>query len=130
MLNITARLHRAFGSIAASFEAEMVRGAPVVTGNLANTITAEARCHGHSATIVITMADYGVFIDQGTGIFGKHKRPIVPRTAKALLTPYGPRKSIKGMEARPWIDKSLNQVIRSGEIEDEIARAFDIGNTI
>ncbi len=60
---------------------------------------------------------YGIFVHDGTGIYGPRKSPIVPRTAPYLKFTIGERtfrlKSVKGQEAQPFIDQAYEIVNRT-----------------
>lgn len=57
---------------------------------------------------------YGIFVHDGTGIYGPHKSPIVPRTAPYLKFTIGERtfrlRSVKGQEAQPFIKRAFEIV--------------------
>lgn len=54
---------------------------------------------------------YGIFVHDGTGIYGPRKSPIVPRTAPYLKFTIGDRhfrlRSVKGQEAQPFMDEAF-----------------------
>ncbi len=79
---------------------------PVVTSNLVNSATDEISEDGNKGVLRFT-AEYGRYVDEGTGIYGPKGEKITPKRAKALKTPYGPRKSIKGMRGRHFVDKGV-----------------------
>lgn len=123
--DIQRRLARAMRSFGKSVEAEVVKAAPNVTGNLRNSILNSAvHRRGDKYVIEISMVKYGRFVNEGTGIFGATKKRIFPVQSKALNTPYGPRKSIKGMEGRRFVEEGLSRVMRSGELVQIIEKAF------
>ncbi|MFR8440447.1 MAG: hypothetical protein ACLVCW_01660, partial [Campylobacter sp.] len=49
---------------------------------------------------------YAKFVHGGTGLYGAKKRKITPKKARALKTPYGYRKSIKGQKPNPYLLKA------------------------
>ncbi|GHV59026.1 hypothetical protein FACS1894103_1590 [Campylobacterota bacterium] len=65
-------------------------------------------------------APYAKWVHGGTGIYGQYKTPIVPKHKKALKTPYGIRKSVKGQKANPYLDKALDDYIGAGKLEQEL----------
>jgi len=54
---------------------------------------------------------YGIFVHDGTGIYGPRKSPIVPRTAPYLKFTIGDRtfrlRSVKGQEPQPFMDEAF-----------------------
>lgn len=79
---------------------------PTVTSNLRNQKAINISLDGDRGELVYTQ-EYGLFVNEGTGIFGPSGKPITPKKAKALKTPYGPRKSVKGMEGRHFVEKGM-----------------------
>ena len=67
---------------------------------------------GNSAKI-----PYASFVHQGTGMFGEHKKPIVPKKAKGLKTPYGYRKSVKGQKPNPYLNNALEDYMQLGGLD-------------
>ena len=63
---------------------------------------------------IYTTSGYGGHLEIGTGIYGPHKTPIVPKTKKALYWPGAahPVKSVKGRPATPYIRPSFDAVKR------------------
>ncbi len=121
---IEAGLIRAAGAV----EAEAVRETPVVSGNLADSIRKYVDMVRLRATIG-PQAKYAVFVNQGTGIYGPHKTPIVPTTKKALawvspmrignrwISGFMVRRSVKGQKANPFMARALKKIEpRLGEI--------------
>lgn len=57
---------------------------------------------------------YGIFVHDGTGIYGPRKSPIVPRTAPYLKFTIGDRtfrlKSVRGQEAQPFVTEAYRIV--------------------
>ena len=73
--------------------------APYKSGNLSRDIQV-IDISDKDTTIGNTQtAKYAKYIHSGTGLYGKRKRKIVPKKGKALKTPYGYRKSVKGIKA-------------------------------
>jgi hypothetical protein len=82
---------------------------PVRTSNLVNSETSEVSEDGTKGELKWT-APYGIYVVEGTGLYGPHKQKIVPRTAKALKTPWGPRKSIKGQQPNDFISRGVEKL--------------------
>ncbi len=63
---------------------------------------------------IFTTSGYGGFLEIGTGLFGPHKRRIVPKRKKALFWKGAahPVKSVKGRPATPYFRPSIQDVIR------------------
>jgi len=91
--------------------------APVVHGRLRGDITVFPQTTPTEIRVGNTsLIDYAVFVYYGTGIYGPEKKKIVPKTKKALKTPYGPRKSIKGQKPNPYLELALEDLGRSGKL--------------
>ena len=88
---------------------ELVQAAPVDTGLLKNTIKVDIK----DDEIIITMPEYSIYLEYGTGIFGPKRRPITPKEAKALKFSIGGKtvfaKSVKGMTPQPFIRPTFHQ---------------------
>lgn len=81
-----AREQMAKAMIAA--EAEVRRLVPVKTGHLRRSLTHTVQTHGSTIVgYVGTNVQYGLYLDQGTGLYGPKHQPIVPVKAKALRFP-------------------------------------------
>lgn len=80
--------------------------APIKTGALKRNIKV-IRVDARSVTIGNTAGvGYAKFVHEGTGLYGAKKRKITPKKARALKTPYGYRKSIKGQKPNPYLLKA------------------------
>lgn len=80
--------------------------APIKTGRLKRDIMV-VRVDARSVTIGNTAGvRYAKFVHGGTGLYGAKKRKITPKKARALKTPYGYRKSIKGQKPNPYLLKA------------------------
>ena len=82
------------------------------TGNTRRAIHGGADETDKGATIYLAHGSkVGWYMEEGTGIYGPHKRPIVPTEAQALHFSIGGAgifaKSIKGMPAQPIIDPTV-----------------------
>jgi hypothetical protein len=93
-------------TVAETAVAKIVPEVPVVTSNLVNSIATAMGVDGKSAVITVN-AEYGRYLVEGTGIYGPFKTPIVPKNKKALKTPYGPRKSVKGIRPNDFISRGV-----------------------
>lgn len=73
------------------------------TGTLQRSILTEIR---YPEAIVTVQEKYGLYLEQGTGIYGPNATPIVPKRAKALAFTAGGSlvfaKSSKGIKKRPF----------------------------
>ena len=94
---------------------------PVVTSNLVNSGTIDISENGRKG-ILRWLADYGRYVIEGTGLYGPHKQKIVPKNAKALKTPWGPRKSIKGQEPNDFITRGVEKLNPQEAFEDGMGR--------
>jgi len=123
--DIDVRLEKAAGRIGKNIQNALKPLTPMVTGSLRSTVAVGKPVRkGNVLEIEIAMADYGIWLNEGTGIFGKYKRRIFPKEKKALKTPFGVFKSVKGIEGRHFVEKAIEEVYRSGEMEEEIVKAF------
>ncbi|MEK6744290.1 MAG: hypothetical protein AABZ15_11790 [Nitrospirota bacterium] len=94
---------------------------PVKTSNLVNSGTIEISPDGRKG-VLRWLADYGRYVVEGTGLFGPFKRKIVPKNAKALKTPWGPRKSIKGQEPNDFITRGVEKLNPPEAFEEGMGR--------
>ena len=65
------------------FTSKSKQKAPRATGNLGRNIKYHVATDGNQAE-VYNKLDYALYQEEGTGIYGKHGSPIVPKRAKAL----------------------------------------------
>ncbi|MDR2152776.1 MAG: HK97 gp10 family phage protein [Helicobacteraceae bacterium] len=66
---------------------------------------------------------YAPHVHYGTGVYGKNKKPITPKNAKALKTPFGFRKSVKGQKPRPYLDDALKNYRDGGGLDRALKEA-------
>jgi HK97 gp10 family phage protein len=106
-------------------------GAPVKSGHLRKNITMDtSKLASFQVTIgTKTTVPYAEYVHEGTGVYGKHKTPIVPKKKKALKTPYGIKKNVKGQEPNPFLDRAAEKVIYGGGIK-EILEGKDVSGYI
>jgi len=107
--------------------------APKRTKDLANDITVfDDNLSNLSLSVGNTLLiDYAPYVHKGTGIYGAKKRRISPTKKKALKTPFGLRKSIKGQKAQPYLEDALQEVISSGQMDRMLGNyADDLGKDI
>lgn len=103
---------------------------PFVTGNLRKDIQV-IDVSPKSVTVGNTLkASYAKFVHYGTGIYGPKKRNITPKKARALKTPYGFKKSIKGQKANPYLKNAFNEYLKSGLKRATKSLAKEIGTKI
>ena len=104
--------------------------APIKTRNLQKDIQV-INVSSKSVTIGNTLkASYAKFVHNGTGIYGPEKRKITPKKARALKTPYGFKKSIKGQKANPYLENAFNEYVKSGLKRSTKSLAKEIGTKI
>lgn len=101
--------------------------APYVTGNLKRDIQVFDEYIGKGEVSVgnTLLAEYAPYVHEGTGIYGKYQRKITPKNGKAMKTPWGYRKSIKGQEAQPYLTDAVKNYIASGDFDKAISDAGD-----
>ena len=63
------------------------------------------------------LAKYAIYVHEGTGLYGKHKKRITPKNKKALKTPFGVFKSVAGQKAQPYLSDALNNYQRDGGLD-------------
>lgn len=85
---------------------------PVRTSNLTNSQTIEISADGTKGTLKWT-AEYGRYVVEGTGLYGPRKKKITPKNAKALKTPWGPRKSIKGQLPNDFVKRGIDPLLNA-----------------
>jgi len=97
-------------------EARAVKETPVRTSNLVNSITSHV-ARGGTQGVVRAVAKYAEYVHEGTGLYGPHKRVIVPTTKKALFWPGAahPVRSVKGMRPRPFFTLALKG-LKAGDL--------------
>jgi len=83
--------------------------APKRTGNLWRSITSVI--NGAKGVVRVT-AEYGIYVHEGTGIYGKHVHPIVPVRKQALFWEGAehPFRSVKGQRSNPFLLNALEQI--------------------
>lgn len=104
--------------------------APFKTGNLRKDIQV-INVSPKSVTIGNTLkASYAKFVHGGTGLYGPKKAKITPKKARALKTPYGFKKSIKGQKPNPYLENAFNEYVKSGLKRATNSLAKEIGTKI
>lgn len=91
--------------------------APRRTGTLKRSIHAQVSGAGGNLTGLVVqdagVAKYGVWVHNGTGIYGPNHSPIVPVNAKMLKFKIGGqtfyRRSVKGQKPNPFMLKAFEQ---------------------
>lgn len=138
--------------IAAFTRGQMVRNMPRKTGTTGRSL----QPHVQSATkATITGSPVAIWLDTGTGLYGPMHHVITPRAAQALAFHVGtfgrggslrlsgsPRKgaagagaslvivrSVKGMHARPYISRSIDEAAQKvgAEVGSTIVTAWNSG---
>lgn len=109
------------GTLAAllAIESHAVEEAPHATGNLVNAITVE-QAQGGGHVFVSGAAPYGVYVHEGTGIWGPNKKRIRPVNKKALFWPGAahPVASVAGQKPNPFLDRAAEKA------EPEVTEIF------
>ncbi|MFH2126403.1 MAG: hypothetical protein ABIK12_07785 [Pseudomonadota bacterium] len=104
--DFSERVRRGSLAVLLAIESVAVEEAPHATGNLVNAITVEeTRGGGH--VFVSGAAPYGVYVHEGTGIWGPNKKRIRPVNKKALFWPGAahPVASVAGQKPNPFMDR-------------------------
>jgi hypothetical protein len=83
------------------------QAAPERRGRLARGLRAVPGAGGHSVEVVSTVRSEDGYPYTGVTRLGHRKEWIVPRRKKALRTPWGPRRRVRGYKpAGDWADKA------------------------
>ena len=112
LLRVAHEIEAEAKEVAPKVEGDLARDIQVFMDNLANLEVSI----GNSKLI-----EYAPFVHGGTGLYGPKKKRITPREKKALKTPYGPRKSIAGQQAQPYLTDAAASILSSGKLD----RIFD-----
>lgn len=92
--------------------------APVVSANLKKDIQVfDDNIHNLEVEIGnTTLAPYAKHVHEGTGIYGKYKKRIIPKKKKALKTPFGIYKSVRGQKAQPYLLDAATQMLTNANL--------------
>ncbi len=118
---VTQEITRAMRQSTLTIEGEAKHRVPVKTGTLRRSIHSEVRPISRGVEgLVGTITQYAPYVEFGTGIYGPQKRPIVPRTKKALAwkSEGGEmiiRRSVRGMRPRPYLKPAFDAKLREVE---------------
>jgi hypothetical protein len=106
-------------NVLARAETKITPYVPVRTSNLVNSGVIDVSPDGSVGVLRYT-ADYGRFVNDGTGIFGPSGQKIVPKSKKALYWSGAkhPVKSVKGMEGRHFVEKGVADIDPQRDFED------------
>lgn len=101
--NAEPLVRAALTNSAQKVQQEARQRAPHRTGTLQRSIMPEI---DYPRAEVAVNEKYGIFIEEGTGVYGPNHSPITPRRAKVLAFTVGGSavftKMVKGMRARPF----------------------------
>jgi len=105
--SLPRRIYKALLLCTLYLEGKVEEEAPVVTGNLVNSISSYAVDRGASSYGVVALGSkYVAFVIEGTGIYGPRGTPIVPTRKKALAFFYHGLKvvvrSVRGQRPNPF----------------------------
>ena len=100
-------------------EGEAKKLCPVNTGRLRSSIgTTVTTLNGLPAARVGTDVEYARQIHDGTGIYGPHRTPVVPRRGKYLVFNIGGQtvfaRSVRGVKGRPFLTDALRKITGAG----------------
>lgn len=113
------------------------------TGNLGRTIAPGA--FSGSSALVVAKATYARYIEEGTGIYGPRKRPIVPKTKKVLAWRTGAvtlggrsrvkggrqiagwafARSVKGRKATPYLVPGAQDALKKNGLKDVVVELWN-----
>lgn len=90
-----------------------VENAPRKHGTLRRSITSEVSELSGKVIQRSSVAPYGMYAHDGTGIYGNHHSPIVPKSKKVLKFKIGNtifyRRSVKGQEGKFYMKKASEE---------------------
>ncbi|RLA75223.1 MAG: hypothetical protein DRG78_20715 [Epsilonproteobacteria bacterium] len=99
--------------IAFDLHREIILNTPIDTGRLRNSINIIKK--NDYEWEIGTNLEYALYVELGTGIFGKYKRPITPKRAKVLhwidrdTKKDVFAKKVRGQEGQFFFQKALNK---------------------
>ena len=89
---------------------EITRKHVIDTGNMKNSILTNLIYRGAE---VVSGVEYLPYQNDGTGIYGKYRTPIVPKQKKALVFDIAGktfiRKSVKGVKAKHFVEDAFDK---------------------
>lgn len=98
---------------AARTERQVVFEAPVDKGQLKQSTHSKFAINGLEAEVRPT-AKHAIWVHEGTGIYGKYKRPIQPKRARVLAWQGSGgmifARSVKGIKPNPFMDRAYKKV--------------------
>lgn len=117
-----ANFFKLLGRVGLGLVARAKRQAPVQRGDLKSDIQLfDQNIYNYEISVGNSrLVGYAVWVHEGTGVYGPSGKSIKPRRKKALKTPYGPRKSIKGQKAQPYFENALNEYVLKGGLDQAI----------
>lgn len=99
-------------NVTSHVQGEARRNAPHRTGNLQRHILKQIK---YPNAEVQVSESYGLYVEQGTGLYGPHKQRIKPTSRKALAFKVGGvsviRRSVAGMKAQPFFEPAVKSSI-------------------
>jgi HK97 gp10 family phage protein len=110
MTDLADGITRALLKIAERAREHAWEAAPYRTGDLRASLTVQ---EVDAETVAMgTNLEYAIFVHQGTGLWGPHRRRITPTTKQALHWPGAryPVKSVKGQPPQPFLQTAWEKV--------------------
>lgn len=94
-------------------------------GNMKNSILTNFMAMGAE---IVSGVKYLPFQNDGTGIYGRYRTPVVPKTKKFLVFNIAGkvfyRKSVKGVKAHHFVEKAYTTISDGHRIANHIKRAL------
>jgi len=118
-IQIAQLVQDALGDIALAMESEARSEAPFRTGNLRRNITRTHVSRTAAGNFQVSVgvrrtAPYGVWVHEGTGLYGEHHRPIRATGGNVLhFVNNGQslfRRSVRGQRANPYMRRAFTNV--------------------
>jgi hypothetical protein len=117
--NPKGQVARGILKVGKKVERKAKRLVPVDHGVLRNSITTELIIRRGPVARIGTKSKYGLYVHEGTGIYGSKHAPITPKHGKVLV--FTSRKtnklvfarSVKGMKGTPYLRNALIAVVGS-----------------
>ena len=100
-----------------AIQARASQKAPVKSGRLRGDIGVLEGADGSVSIGNTPLIAYAKYVYFGTGLYGEHRTKITPKRAKALKTPYGYRKSVKGQKPNRYLEDALDELLKNGTLD-------------
>lgn len=104
---------------------EITRQHLIDHGNMKNSILINFMQHGAE---IVSGVKYLPYQNDGTGIYGRYRTPVVPKNKKFLVFDIAGkiyyRKSVKGVKGHHFVEKAYDAILDRNRIAHSIKRAL------